>query len=253
MNHQKTAAVVLVSLFILGGGFKIAKADPQLLTNGNFETGDFTGWGTASETGSTGAFLISSPESSSPISGSPTPSNPSGGSFYAVSDEGDVSSSVLYQSFVVPANTPKLTLTFQMFIDNYNVATEAAPDLDYNDNPNQQVRVDILNSTFDPSTDAFSVDPSEVVQDLFTSGTDAEGNPNPYETYTFDLSNLTSSPGTYYVRFAQVDDLNYLVAGVDNVSILATPEPSTYALMLGALALLGFAVKRKRAAAVVRA
>jgi hypothetical protein len=256
MNATKTASVLLTTFFMLGFCLNRAHAD-QLLTNGDFETGDFTGWTEVDQTPGynggppAGTFSISTPGFFTPTNGDPTVPNPSGGSSYAVDDEGDPSSSVLYQSFVVPPNEGRLTLTFQMFINNYNGTSDAPNTLDFTSAaPNQQVRVDILNNIADP----FSVDPVDVEENLFTSTSindSVSPFPNDYATYSFDLTGLDAAPGTYYVRFAQVDNEQVQVVGVDNVSIIAAPEPSTYALMLAGLALLGFAVKRKRAAVVV--
>ena len=84
------------------------------------------------------------------------------------------------------------------------------------------------------------------------SAFDSNGNliPNPYLTYSADLTGLLTAGQTYRLRFAEVDYLSALNLGVDNISLLATPaatpEPGSFALLMG-LSLSGslWAVRRR--------
>jgi len=211
----KFANVVLAILAIVTAAEQTASAQ-QLLTNGNFETGTFAGWTVVNQAGGTGNYFIGTPGTPTPGPGAhATASNPSGGSFYAVSNMSGAGSHVLYQSFVVPASARILTLTFQMFVNIQAGATATPASLSYLTIPNQQVRVDILNSIASP----FSVT-GGVVSNLY-DGTDSGTKPNPYTSYTFNLSSLDATPGTYYIRFAEVDNQGVLNDGVDNVSLIA--------------------------------
>lgn len=69
-----------------------ANAQTQLITNGGFESGSFSGWKTAVEANSADTnlqnnFYISHPGANTPVNDFTTASNPSGGNFYAVSDD----------------------------------------------------------------------------------------------------------------------------------------------------------------------
>jgi hypothetical protein len=70
---------------------------------------------------------------------------------------------------------------------------------------------------------------------------------NPYQSYSFDVSSILASPGTYTLRFASVSNEGQLQVGIDNISLSVTPvpEPETYALLLAGLGLMGFVARRR--------
>lgn len=75
--------------------------------------------------------------------------------------------------------------------------------------------------------------------------------PTGWTTYSFDVSSYLS-PGTYTLRFAEADNVNYFQMGVDDVSIRGpadvVPEPGTLSLFgFGAVGLAGFRRRRRRA------
>lgn len=194
-------------------------AAQELLTNGNFEAGSLTGWTVTTDPASSGSFVLSVPGATTP-SGHPTAANPSGGGFYAVSDQFDPTLTALSQSFVVPAGPGTVMLHFQMFVNDWNATGPIidpsglllAPSV-----PNQHARVDLLTSSATPfDTGAgvirnfyLGVDPLEPAVTL-----------NDYKTYDFDITPYVSPGGTFQIRFAQADTEFYLNQGVDNVSIL---------------------------------
>jgi hypothetical protein len=68
------------------------------------------------------------------------------------------------------------------------------------------------------------------------------GNPNPYTSYSLDITGLVGGGGLYKLRFAEVDNQLFLNQGVDNVSIDFTPVPeptSVVLVLLLATAILG--------------
>jgi hypothetical protein len=75
----------------------------------------------------------------------------------------------------------------------------------------------------------------------FYQGTDsAASNPNQYTNYTDNITSLVGAGGAFTLRFAEVNNVNYLNMGVDSVSVVftpstSTPEPSTIVLTLSAL------------------
>jgi hypothetical protein len=85
------------------------------------------------------------------------------------------------------------------------------------------------------------------------------GNPlvSGWVTITMDLTSLLAAQAgqTLRLRFAEADNVNFLLVGVDNVS-LTVPEPTTCWVAVGGLGFIGVAALRKRrrgAAARVRA
>ena len=247
----------------------------SLLTNGNFETGNFSGWtvanvrdpGTTSQTGTVGNFFIDTPGTTTPAVGVnnttfSTAANASGGSFYAVSSSDSAGESALIHNFTVPnvANL-QITVTFQMFVNDQSGfgGIVDSSGLDYTtgaaDPPrnNQHARVDVLSS----SSTSFTTMPNDIVRNLYIGADTAVAAPgaNPYTTYSFNISSNVARGQTYRLRFAEVDNLSALNMGVDNVVItaVAIPEPGAAYLFLVSSGLLFCrrskkAVKRESAA-----
>jgi hypothetical protein len=234
----------LTLIFLVAVGLP-AKADIQLITNGNFATGDFTGWTETNQAGGNGNWFVSNSDVS-PDSGYTTPGPFPGDSFYALTDQTGPGAHSLTQSFTVPVDTTSLTLSFEMFSDDQDGGPFCPGTLDYSVNPSQCTRVDILTA----GAGAFDTG-AGVVMNLYESATQTVGGaPNPWVAYSFDLSGLT--PGdTYQLRFGEVDNQLFNQQGIDDVSILAvvaTPEPDSLVL-LGTLILcagLGMASARRK-------
>jgi hypothetical protein len=218
----------------------------ELITNGNFETGTLAGWTASAVPGSAGAFVVGVPGAATPTSLHPSPANPSGGGFYAVSDQSDPTVAALSQTFTVPPGGGTVTLSFQMFVNNWNpgpaiidpggliLGVAGVP-------PNQHARVDLLTAAASP------FDTGAGVIRSFYLGADPN-NPfttlNPYTAYSFDLTPNVGggAGGTFQIRFAEADNLSFLNQGVDNVSIVfavAVPTMNTWLFVaLGCLVVL---------------
>lgn len=209
----------------------------ELITNGGFETGDFSGWTVTDQTGSFGSFFIDDADGLTPDSGFGTV-GPAAGAFYAVSDQQGAGAHALTQGFTVPVGATSVLLTFDMFVNDHNGAGALVnpAGLDYTASPNQHARVDILTA----GAGALSTAAADVVTNLYL-GVDGTP-PNPYTAYSFDLSALLAPGTSYQLRFAEVDNQWFFNQGVDNVSLVAdttaVPVPATLALFgLGLTAL----------------
>lgn len=216
----------------------------QLLSNGDFETGTFAGWTTSAQAGSSSSsYFLDAPGSTAPVSGFATAPNPTGGAFYALTDQGGPGAYVLLQNFTVPTGATSVILSFQMFANDQDTGPIVNPaGLDFTAGPNQHARVDVLSSA------AGDFDTGAGVLGNFYLGVDPGADPNPYTSYSFDITALVGAGGTFRLRFAEVDNQFFFQHGVDNVSILAdvaaVPEPGT--LALAALPLvLGAALRRR--------
>ncbi|HVN51286.1 MAG TPA: hypothetical protein VMT43_07630 [Acidimicrobiales bacterium] len=202
------------------------------ITNGGFETGDFTGWTVDEQSQSGGTWSVytgtSTPDSQHDIDAPPCDTHA------AIFDQEEPSSAVLYQDLTLAAGDTH-TLSFTHYYRNY--ATTNPPELksafstpqvddtlwaspatlDYSiDGDNQQYRVDIMKPTADP----MSVDPADILKSVFQTepGDPADLAPTPV---TVDLSAFAGQ--TVRLRFAAVDNSYYLNVGVDCVQLVSTP------------------------------
>jgi len=234
-----TRQLRLVSTSILAIALTAAGAHAgNLIVNGDFETGDYTGWNANVEPGSDGQLtVVANAGEGSPLSGYAMPFNPGGGSYFSVSDQYGPGSYSLTQSFTLSSATT-VSVSFQMFV-NDQYGTPAANGRDYNTNPNQNAEVDILTGTADPFTNA----PADIVSVLYGPAAIVGGS-DPWTDYA---SSLSLAAGTYQIRFAETDNQGYFQQGVDNVSISASvPEPASWAMMLIGCAGLGALLRGSR-------
>ena len=189
----------------------------QLISNGGFETG-LSGWTVTSSAGSGGSWFAGT-GLSTPLTGNPTV-GPFSGTGYAVTDQFGPGVNALSQNYTVPGGTTSLTLTFDMFVNDWAPSTGTA-------NSN----VLILGAGGNPVTGAGT---ALVSADTLVTG----GVPNPYVGYNFAVTGFV--PGdTYELVFRETDTLYNMNVGVDNVSLNAVPEPSSIALLLSALVAMG--------------
>ena len=152
-------------------------------------------------------------------------------------------SHVLYQDFIVPLSLSVAQLRFDLYINNHANAFFSPNTLDFaTPTLNQQFRVDILTSSSDP----FSVTVADVLMTVYQT---QPGNPlvSGYITITADLTALLAAhPGeTLRLRFAEVDNVQAMNVGIDNVS-LVVPEPASVTLLVGGAGLLGALLIRRR-------
>jgi len=239
MTFAKYLAGVSLAFAVAG----VAHAG-NLIVNGGFETGDYTGWTASVQPGSSGNVQVTTYAAGvSPISGFPVQPNPAGGTFYSITDQSGPGSYSLTQSFTL-ASAGKVDISFQMFAnDQAGVIVDAGHD--YTVSPNENAEVDILTG----AAAAFTDNPADVVSTLYGPGADnLNTNPNPWTTYN---STLDLAAGTYQIRFVETDNQGFFQQGVDNVSVTAAaPEPATWAMMVLGVAGLGAALRRQRQVAL---
>ncbi|MBI1325528.1 hypothetical protein GC170_20380 [bacterium] len=243
-RYRLSATLALVCLVSLSGDVQSA----DLITNGGFESGSFAGWTVATEfsgtsydnnaTAPASDFYIQADSFTTPVSGLAT-LGPASGNSFALADSTTAGANVLIQNFTVPLGTIALNLSFDMFTYDWYGFGATGTSLSYLDDPNQHVRVDLLKVT---SPD-FSTDPADVILNIF-DGLQTNTDPPTWQTYNQDLLAFVTPGSTYRLRFGAVDNQFVLNMGVDNVSVIAVPEPSTF--LLGSLAGLTIYVLRTR-------
>jgi hypothetical protein len=183
------------------------------VVNGGFETGDTSGWTVVNEAGGSGDWYVCSVTAcSAPIVSSFPPPE---GTYAAISSQGDVGSHILYQDVTLEAGATH-QLSFTTYYEN-NAGSFFTPNsLSYEIVPNQQYRIDIMN----PDAPVNSVAPGDILATVFRTevGDPAIMEPTPM---TFDLSQFAGS--TVRLRFAEVDNQDNFVAGVDDVKVTSVP------------------------------
>lgn len=188
----------------------------EFIVNGDFSTGDLTGWTQANQPIPAGGWY--------PYSGNTSPLTnsiflpPPYGTYGAIADELFEASMVLYQDVYLPDNL-SYTLTYTYYYENQWGAFFNPDTLDYHVVLNQQLRIDIMTPTSDP----FSIEAGDVLKNLLST---PPGTPNTlgYTKVSVDISQFAGS--TIRLRFANVNNQGPLLFGVDGVSI-SSENPTT--------------------------
>ena len=227
-------AIKILAIAVVLGVASYSWAATELIINGGFEAG-LDGWTLNNIGQGSSSFMTDDADGFTPLGGLAT-AGPASGSSYAVSDQTNIGTHAISQIFTVPADH-SLDLFFDMFVNSEGGEVIDPIGLDATGSSNQHGRVDILSdgaSAFDTG--------AGVLQNLYI-GVDSGTNPNPYTSYSFDLTTLLGDGGTFKLRFAETDNMDYLNMGIDNVSIVVSAVgqeiiPLPAALWMG-LSLLG--------------
>ena len=228
---KRLIPICSVSVLLLCGGLATVNAAPtELVSNGDFETGVFPGWTVTDQAGGSGSWFVDALGTTTPLSGEPTLAIGGSGAFYAVSDQTGPGTHSLTQAFTVPWPTLSATLSFDMFVNDWDAGPLFNPaGLDYTALLNQHARVDILTAA------AGAFDTGAGVLANYYLGVDGGPDPHAFTHYVFDISGIVGAGGTFQLRFAEVDNQWYFNQGVDNISILVEPIPAPGAILLGSI------------------
>jgi hypothetical protein len=183
-------------------------AGAQIVTNGDFETGNLSGWQMVTSGPSSGWFTYSG--TSAPESDNPIPPPPQG-NHAAISDETGAGLHILYQDVTLPPSGQALQLSLLVYYDSQ--AAIASPDsLDFTGGANQQYRVDVMK----PDASLDSVDPSDVLRTVFRTVAGDPETLNPTQK-TADLTPFAGQ--TVRIRLAEVDNQLFFNAGADVIAV----------------------------------
>lgn len=219
----------------------------ELISNGGFETGDFTAW-SVYEAGTLGAVSVAS-GLVTPNSGMPT-AGAASGTYYALMDDPFASANALIQTFST-GPVQSAVLSFNMFVNDHNPGGQLFVDptgLDATTggsfSPNQHARVDLLSASASPFDTG-----TGVLKTFYLGGGSGGLFNNPYTGYTgFNVTDVLANGGTFQLRFAEVNNQGFFNVGVDNISLQVTPVPesSTWTMILAGLALTKLLTHRRR-------
>lgn len=185
----------------------------NLVTNGGFEDG-LEGWSTSNVNLFEGGWFEQT--------GNTTPFNeftvpaPSEGTQAAMSDQEGAGLRVLYQDVFIPDG--EATLEFDLYAwSQGDWAVPESETLDPQEDPNQHLRVDIV----DPDAPLDDVEEG-VLKNIFLTDPENDSTEFGYDRIESDLSDLSGQ--TVRIRFAEVDNQQYLNVGVDNVVLESDAE-----------------------------
>jgi hypothetical protein len=211
-------AVIAVASVVLLAPAGAAAAN---VVNGNFETGNLSGWHVhrAVEAGNWFAYA----GTSEPIAkerGEALPQGPPQGAFAAITDELSAETLILYQDVALPAGKSEKLSLLAYFNSSKPIAVPPSGTLSVDEgvlegNANQQYRIDVMK----PGAALESVDPGDILRTVF-SATPGSRRMQP-TLLTADLGAFAGQ--TVRLRFAVAAREELLTAGVDAVSISSEP------------------------------
>ena len=192
-----TVAVVLVFASVAGAGSNFQ--------NGNFETGDFTGW-TVNQVGG-GNWFVSN-KTLTPINQFSW-KGPAEKEYAAVTDQGGQGTNILYQTIDVGSKTTKVSLI--VYYKNRASLFCTPATLDYTAGCNQQYRIDILRD----GAPIDSMASSDVLKTLFKTKTTSPLSLSPTKV----SKDITGLGAKVILRVAEVDNQFYFNASIDDVRV----------------------------------
>lgn len=199
-----------------------SESSPTRFDNGNFESGDLTGWSTLSL--GIGEWLVYS-DGSTP----PDPSitdrfvafavpDPPEGEFAAVTDCFSEGVRFLYRDIEVVGSP---TLHAVVFYENHGVGIHDQPDFGSSEGDNwstatgvknQQYRIDVI----DPTAPIHSLEADHVLATVFRT---ESGDPTALEPTSVSIDLSPWEGQTIRLRVAQIDNQGPLRAGIDDVRL----------------------------------
>ncbi len=215
-------ATVLASVAVSIAMVFSAGANAATVVNGDFETGNLSGWQTQTTGIDVGSGWFAYSGTESPFSHE-TIQAPPQGSFAAVSDEGSPSAHFLYQDIALePFYTHQLSMLVY-YQSDAAITVPTPPSLDPEGPDNQQYRIDVMK----PSAPLTSLEPSDILATVFQT---KEGDPEVMAPTKLTVDLTPFAGQTVRLRFAEVDNRGFFNASVDAVSILSTPPNNVFSI-----------------------
>jgi hypothetical protein len=212
LSRRFAIVIAVVGLLVAPA---VASADTNLVTNGDFETGNLTGWTHADAPNSPfdGSWFIYS-GTTAPLSDFPVVAPPQG-DFAVVADQGGPGRRILYQDVALPAGATKIQLSLLLYYRT-QVPIVEQDNLDFSGPPpaNEQYRIDVMK----PSAPLDSVAAGDILTSVFNTPTGSVMTVAPTER----VVDLTPYAGqTVRLRLAEADNEGVFNASVDAISITA--------------------------------
>lgn len=200
----------LIALAIAAAAFAApSAANAAIVTNGDFETGTFSGWHEDYLNPEFGAWFVYS-GTDTPFSSFTIPAPPQG-THAAITDQGESSRQILYQDLVIPTGGTVNQLSLLAYYVNQSPGF-ASPETLSIDVSNEQYRIDVMK----PTAPIDSVSSGDILLNLLRT---RPGDPDTLfpTNITADLSAFAGQ--TVRLRFAVAVTQHVLSGGVDAVTV----------------------------------
>lgn len=186
-----------------------APASAATVVNGDFETGDLSGWEQASTAGSWANYIgVTNPANGRLIAAPPE------GLRAAVSGQNGPGRTFMYQDIALEEGQ-RHTLNLQVYYES--AAALVSPDTLATNLSNQQYRIDVLRA----GAPIDSVDAADILTTVFRT---QPGDANPRAPFPIS-TDLTAFAGqTVRLRFAEVATNLFFSASTDDVRIVSVPD-----------------------------
>lgn len=187
-----------------------ASADAAVVTNGDFETGNLSGWTHSDLLSSADGSWFAYSGTTTPLFSDVVPAPPQG-NFAAVTDQGGPGLRILYQDVALPAGFTDLQLSSWVYYQ-MNAPVSAPPTLDFNGGPNEQYRFDVMK----PGAPVDSVASGDVLATLFRT---VDGDPQVLRPVMKALDLTPFAGQTVRIRLAEVDNQEVNNSSADAITI----------------------------------
>jgi hypothetical protein len=183
-------------------------ARAAIVTNGDFETGDLSGWHVDDFPPGTGSWFA---YAGTTAPGGATVSAPPQGTYAAVTAQEEPGRHILYQDITLPPGGSVNKLSLFVYYTT-GVALATADTLDPAVIPNQQYRIDLMK----PTAPIDSLLPDDILHTVFSTSSSDSSTLEPVEKGA-DLSAFAGQ--TIRLRLAEVDNQAPLQASADAISL----------------------------------
>jgi hypothetical protein len=212
-DFAAVAVLLLVGMLTLS----TARADATTVVNGDFETGNLSGWtrfneGLSIEGEGSWYAYFGSTNPIAPEFGSVPP--PPQGNFAAITAQSGPGLHILYQDVALEPGYSHVLSLLGYYTSQAEIASPE--NFSWEGEANQQYRIDVIK----PTAPLTTLNPADILATLLHTET---GDPTvmPAQTLTADLTPYGGQ--TVRLRFLEVDNEGPFAAGVDAVSITGPP------------------------------
>jgi hypothetical protein len=214
------ACAAIATILVVPAGARAAT-----VVDGDFETGNLTGWQLSNvppEPGNSGNWFAYTGTASPVGEFAPPVPPPPAGKYAAITAQGGPGTHILYQDIALEPNYTHQLSLLVYYRSETPLATPSPETLEANGPfENQQYRIDVMK----PTAPIASVSSSDILATVFatSTGSPQELGPSPY---TVNLSAFAGQ--TVRLRFVEVDNQGYFAAGTDSVAIASTPPSNAF-------------------------